>query len=455
MFGILLRIELLRSLHNKTLAASLILLTVLVLLSAYSQARYFDLMVEDFTLRQPVPRIDAGGESIVLTRTPPPLLPFFNGVYENLPDEFRLRSDSVITNPLSSDLAPLDWLFPKIDLSFIVGVLLTLVAVLLAHRAIAEDREGGALKFTLANPINRSTVLAAKLTGVFLTLTVFLVYVTSLYLTTLLLSDRGMITLERTHFLALAGSTAAALIVLTATAALSAAISTATRRSSDSLAACAAVWIGAFLIGPSFGVYSASSLKTVAPVETAFREIALKEGDLIQAELLELRKAAVDLKSQNTNVETAWRQYIALRRKWMETRNQQVGALIRERKTQVSDQRRLARMFSLFSPYMAYRKILGNLCETGLENYDDFLSSVERYGHDEFLPASVELLSRRQPWRETALPMERLQLSPLQRSSPSLSQRIAEEGGTYSLLLLEIAIFLSIAIYNFNRYEVR
>src|SRR5262245_33276380 len=150
MFQSLFRRELRETFFSFTFLSALVALTVLVPLSAYIQARYYRRMVEDYTLRQKIHRAENGVQSAVLSRPLPPLLPFFNGVLDRLPDEFRLRNDTATTDPLSGDLTPLDRLFPKVDLSFIVGVLLTLITILLAQGRIAREREQGTLKLILA-----------------------------------------------------------------------------------------------------------------------------------------------------------------------------------------------------------------------------------------------------------------------------------------------------------------
>src|SRR5215475_14396985 len=98
MFWILLRRELQETLSSFTFLSAVCVLSILVLLSAYIQAHYYRSMVEDYTLRQSIPRAENSGQTLVLTRPLPPLLPFFNGVYDRLPDEIRLRSDSVTSN---------------------------------------------------------------------------------------------------------------------------------------------------------------------------------------------------------------------------------------------------------------------------------------------------------------------------------------------------------------------
>jgi|SoiMethySBSTD1v2_1073268.scaffolds.fasta_scaffold02169_13 ABC-type transport system involved in multi-copper enzyme maturation permease subunit len=455
MFRTILRRELQETLSSSTLIFAVVVLTILVLLSAYIQARYYRRMVEDYTLRQNIHQVENSGRAIVLIRPLPPLLPFFNGVYDSLPDEFRLQSDSVITNPLSGDLTPLDWLFPKIDLSFIIGVLMTLLTILLAHDTIVVDREHGTLKLILSGPVQRRVVLAAKLTGVILLMTIILVYVVLLYTTVVKVFSGGTVDLSVANLSALAVSSLVALLVFVAIAALGVAISASSRRSFVSLSLCASIWMVAVLVWPSLGPYIASSFKTVSTLEAAQRDIALKERELIQAELAEQRKTAADLKAQNVGVESAWRQYLELRRRWMERRNVEIGRLVEERKRQIRDQHFFARLILAFSPYVAFKEALGSLCGTGLESYDEFHAAVERYGQQEFLPASFDLLSRQKPWLNAAKPDDRVLLRPLQAPSPTFSERLAAAAWPLGVLIAEIIILLTVGVIGFERYDVR
>ncbi len=455
MFRTIIRRELQETLTSSILLFALIALTILVPLSAYIQARYYQLVVEDSALRHSIHQAGNNSQTIVLIRPVPPLAPFFNGAYDVLPDEFRLRSDSVTINPPSGDLIPLDWLFPKIDLSFIIGVLMTLLTILLAHDTIAGDREPGALKLILAGPVRRRTVLAAKLTGIILPAAVILVYVISLYTTVVTVFSGGTVDLSGANLSALAVFTIVALIMLIATAALGVAISASVRRSSVSLFVCASIWIVTILIWPPLGPYLASSLKPVSTPEAAQRDIASKEKELIREELAEQRKTAAELKAQQVGVESAWQRYLELRRGWIERRNEKIGGLVRERKKQISDQQIFARRISLFSPYAAFKEILGDLCGTGLGNYDEFLMAVEHYRQQEFIPKGFDLFSRQKPWLNAADPDGRLQLRPLQAPPPTLTKRLAASALPLSTLIAEMVILVMLGVLNFERYDVR
>lgn len=455
MFRTILRRELQETFTSSTLLSALVMLTILVLPSAYIQARYYQRMVEDYALRQNIHQAENSGQAIVLVRPLPPLLPFFNGAYDGLPDEFRLRSASVITNPMSGDLTPLDWLFPKIDLSFIIGVLMTLLTLLLAQDTIAGDREQGTLKLILAGPVKRRAVLAAKLMGVILPMTIILAYVVLLYTYVVIAFSGGAVGLSLANLSALTVFMLVSLLVLMVIAALGVAISASVRRSFVSLSLCASIWIVVILVWPGFGPYMAASFKAVSTSEAAQREIALKERELIREELVEQRNIAAELKAQNVGVESAWRRYLELRRRWIERRNEEIGLLVRERRLQIRDQQSFARRISLFSPYVAFKEVLGSLCDTGLESYDAFLMAVERYGQQEFLPESFDLLSRQKPWLNATNPDDRLQLRPLQSPAPPLSRRLAASAWPLFILISEMIILMMAGVLSFERYDVR
>jgi ABC-type transport system involved in multi-copper enzyme maturation permease subunit len=455
MFQTILRRELQGILSSFIFLSSLAVLTIMVLLSAYIQARYHKSLVEDYALRQVIHQAENTERAIVLTRPPPLLLPFFNGVFDSLPDEYRLRSDLVSADPLSGDLMPLNWLFPKIDLSFIIGALMTLMAILLAHNTIAGDRERGTLKLILASPISRRTVLAAKLSSIILPMSVALVYVMVLYVIVVVAFSGGSFDLSATSFSELAVYTLVAMLVLIVFVAFGTTISTTVRHSSAALAVCASIWIGVVLIWPSLGPYIASSFRPVPTWEAAQREVAFKEKELIQAELAEHRKNAADLKAQKAGAESTWRRYVELKRRWLERRNEEIGRLNGEREKQIRDQQLFAKRLMLFSTYGAFNEVLGSICGTGLESYDEFHASVESYRQQEFLPASFDLLSRQKPWLDATRPDERIQLRPFRVPSPSLAERLMAAFWLLGLLVAEMIFLTILCIFSFERYDVR
>jgi hypothetical protein len=79
MFQTILRRELQGILSSFIFLSSLAVLTVMVLLSALIQARYYKSLVEDYALRQVIHQTENSERAIRLTRPPPLLLPFSTG----------------------------------------------------------------------------------------------------------------------------------------------------------------------------------------------------------------------------------------------------------------------------------------------------------------------------------------------------------------------------------------
>jgi len=68
------------------------------------------------------------------------------------------------------DNDPLPVMFPLVDLTFIVTILMSLVALILTYDAVSGEKEDGTLKLMLANSLPRSKIILAKVAGAVLTL---------------------------------------------------------------------------------------------------------------------------------------------------------------------------------------------------------------------------------------------------------------------------------------------
>jgi hypothetical protein len=105
---------------------------------------------------------------------------------------------------------------------------------------------------------------------------------------------------------------------------------------------------------------------------------------------------------------------------------------------------------------VAFKEVLGNICDTGLESYDEFLAAVEQYGKQEFLPRSFDLFSRQKPWLNAANPEDnRVQLPPFQVPTPTLSERMTVAAWPLGILIAEILILTIVCFRGFERYDVR
>jgi len=88
------------------------------------------------------------------------------------------------------DNDPLPVLFPLIDLTFILGILMSLAALIFSYDAISGEKEDGTLKLMLANGVPRARVILAKIIGGAVTLWVPFLIALAAGLVVLLLHPR-------------------------------------------------------------------------------------------------------------------------------------------------------------------------------------------------------------------------------------------------------------------------
>ncbi len=455
MFRIILFREVHEGITRYTFFSGLVLLTILVLLSAYTQTRYYQQVTADYADRQTIHQAENNSSLIVVTRPVPPMLPFYNGVYDSLPDEIVLRSESGLSNPSSEDLKPLDWLFPKTDLGLIIGVLMTLIALLIGHDAIAREREQGTLKLLLSNPISRRVVLLAKMTAVILLTTLNLIYALLLYLLVIIITGGGRFDLSLPRVLDIAVLTVVALLTLVVFSVLGVTISAIVKYPSTSLALGVGVWVISVLLWPSLGIYVASYWQPVSPKQAALRQMLAKEAEMIQGELSDHSKAAAELASQNTDVETAWQKYLEVRRSWIERNRDGIKQLAEDRDKQLRQQQSIARNILSVSPYGAFKQSLGVLCGTGVESYHTFLSTAELYDRDVFIPASFEALAQDKPWTSNKVSAGQFKLPPFEVPTLSSTKRLEAAVVPVCIIISQILLLAMIGLFSFERYDVR
>jgi ABC-type transport system involved in multi-copper enzyme maturation permease subunit len=456
MFRALLYRELQLGLAGFTLRFSLLILTVLTPLSAYTQAGYYSQEIADYQIRQRIHQAENTASYVLVTRAVPPLLPVFNGVYSQLPSEVALRSGASYMQPSSEDLKPLDQLFPRPDLSLIVGVLMTLMAILLGHDSITGERERGTLKLLLASPVSRRVILAAKFAAVASLMVACLAYTLALYITLLAIFNGGPFRLATPNVAEVATIFLFACLMLLVFSTLGIAVSTMVKRSETALAISVGISVFTLFIWPSVSPYLASRFWPVTQSrQTAQQRLLDKEGELIEAELASHRQSAADLKERRVDVEEAWRHYNELNLYWVGRKREEIAGLIEIRQREVRQQQMAARNISLASPYGAFKEALASLCGTGLKDYDEFLAAAERYYTEEFTPASLRSYSQERPWSPRSAESGSFNIRPFQMTASSLKERLGDTYLAMGLLIGEIVLLLAVAFLRFDYYDVR
>lgn len=159
---------------------------------------------------------------------------------------------------------PLFAVFRFLDLTFLFGIVLSLLAILFGYDAISGEKERGTLRLALANAVPRGTYVLGKLCGSFVALAVPLT--AAVILGCLLLPIFG-VTLGGEEWLRLGLILLAGLSYFGVFLTLAVFISAVTQRSSSSFLVLLVIWIFAVMIAPRAAVLLAGRAVDVPAVD--------------------------------------------------------------------------------------------------------------------------------------------------------------------------------------------
>jgi ABC-type transport system involved in multi-copper enzyme maturation permease subunit len=336
----------------------------------------------------------------------------------------RGLSDDVQLESFDND--PLPVLFPFLDLTFIVAVLMSLAALILSYDAVCGEREDGTLKLVLANAVPRSTVILAKIAGGVATL--LIPFLVSLILSLILLLARPGLGWAGPDWAALGLIAAGAIVYLTLFHGLGLWISARHQAGGASIMTALFVWVLAVLVLPNLSPYAASLLRpapSAIKVGREVRRLTDVDRDALGNRLAGERRAAVLRESpilaglekmSKLEIEAAigrdaafaqaydlWRQ--AGQAGWDEANRIQsakAAALEDDLRLKEEAQTRLAVALSTASPMAAFTYYSADASGTGLKGQAHFqeLASAWWSLYREYSRRKIEAIRRAEPTRD-------------------------------------------------------
>ena len=101
-------------------------------------------------------------------KKPSALSALFRGITKHSAASMRLHIDVHLEPIEAIDDNPFSVLFPTVDLTFIIGVVMSLLALLFAYDAVCGERETGTLALMASNPLPKPTLILGKWLGGYL-----------------------------------------------------------------------------------------------------------------------------------------------------------------------------------------------------------------------------------------------------------------------------------------------
>ena len=341
--------------------------------------------------------------------------------------------------PLLSPLITIDWVF-------IIGVLLSLAALLFTYDAIVGEKENGVLKLVMANSLPRHTLLWGKFWGAMMVLLgVLLLSITLNLLIVLMLADLSLDSSHAGRIAVMVSISGGYLAGCTALGLLMS-VRSATRR--GSLTTVLFVWLSMVLLWPQMG-------KTVAELfhedlqELEYTKLVYEHGDG-SFTWHPIRGRAFNLAARQENQldPTFIKKLSSALREERVFHQELENALMRRRVQQVS----LAQNIVRVSPMGTYQYAMEAIAGTGLPRYRHFIDQARNYAQrfEEILLAidRADWRSLHVPFVEHGLSTQKVELEQIPVFAEDLSAVSLAGSAVVDLVLLGFfAVFTYLAAY--------
>ena len=277
MIGLLIRKELLNNVFSFRFVITFVLLFVIVLATSVILTNDYVRKQDEFSRRQgevenylrEYAHFNRIGNIIAPAQPPLAFYSLIRGI-----------SPEINMGKFNND--PLPVVFPLIDLTFIVSILLSLVALLFSYDSICGEKEDGTLKLMLSNSVSRAKVLLGKTIGGTVTLLIPFVFSLGISLLVILLNPR--ISWKGSDWGALGLIVFSTILYVTLFYSLGIFVSSRHKSGASSIMTSLFLWVLFILVIPSLTPYMASFLsKTPSRIQIG-RE-AGRLGDVERDEL--------------------------------------------------------------------------------------------------------------------------------------------------------------------------
>jgi ABC-type transport system involved in multi-copper enzyme maturation permease subunit len=385
--------------------------------------------------------------SLMVNRPFPQLSALFGGVSLKAVNSIELRNNGRWNRPISAATPSITAdLFPAVDLTFIAGVVLSLMALMMSFDAISGEKVKGTLKLVLSNSVSRASVLLGKWLG--LTLVILFPLSVGLIISLLLFFSITGMSLSAGNWVALGIQFGAIFLFVGLFTAIGITISAFTSTPTRSIFVCLTVWgLLAFIIpqGSLAAADAAVPVPAVQQIERTLRnyftEFARGVHDFSKEQYYRGR-------AEGWDIERVWTAYLERLLNGQINNLRRSNNLEREFWLAVENNERLGRVVSMASPVACLSQALIALADTGMESQREFLRSAYDYGERYFEElwlkrdgrSSEEIIKSfpRFEFRETAL-----------------QSRLAAAAGPLAVPPVLGVVLLFVAVVRFNNYDVR
>ena len=335
----------------------------------------------------------------------------------------------------------------KIDWGFVIGYVLSLIAILFTFDSISGEREHGTLRLTLANSVPRHTVVIGKFLGALISISV--PFTLAILMNLLVISTSNDVQLGVEAWNRLGIVFFIAILYLGLFLALGLLVSSRVRQSAASLVILLLTWVTFVVFMPS----------TLASIASGFSTpMTYGQFDQRARQLVNELRGEYDARLQGTREDPAKKMELA--GEYVITDVTERERLSQEYLTQQHAQIQLARSVTRISPVVLVQHLLEIFAGTGFERHQQFVENVQRYAReyrgfvsdmDRADPDSLHIIGTYEGMSKKPISPESI---PTFEDTVSLSRDFNAAAIDLLLLMLFFVVCLSGAFLAFVRIEI-
>lgn len=380
------------------------------------------------------------------------------------------------------DNDPLPVLFPLVDMTGVVTVVFSLLALVFTFDAVSGERRAGTLRLLSTFNLSRAALILGKMLGAIGTVAV--PFVASWLVAALVVVLASPVPWSAAEWTAALAIGLGAFLYVVAFGALGVAISALTREPRTSAFVALAAWVVLVLVIPNLAPFLAAELRPL-PSLTALQRQAGRMLDTERDALQDRLRAEAYERLRNEDpavgryLELPWEERAAAvaadpalaqaaekvaeagaeaNREGNRIQRERVDELYEDFDRRLDSQVRLARVLSLASPAPAFTYLATDLAEAGLRREEREKAQAEQFevGYRAWVDSKLAGLREIDPSRDWYNTPTDLADMPrfVYRPEPIVG-RLAATSPWFVLLALFSALLTTVAAVAFNRYDVR
>lgn len=387
------------------------------------------------------------------------------GLSKELTESVRVQPGNRLDFPEGWEQNPVLPLFPAVDFVFIVGIIMSLLALAFSYDAVSGEAESGVLKLLMSYSAPRDLVLLGKWIGGYLALIAPFVVSFVLALIVILLFPEVRPDID--SWLAILALFALALLYLAAIYSLGLFVSCRTRLASTSITVLLLVWVVLILAVPNMAPYAVGQFVSIPSRDEIDREKQAKER-----ELSDRHQRIVEEEKERLGTDDIWQDEGFKKRQqdMSEEFKDEIQKIEDSFLKQVNRQTRLSGIVARISPLTSFNLAAFDLAAAGIAQEEEYVEALKAFSgtwqeySEEKQKAWREFLERQRSEDGSVSinsgDMERfnnLDLSDAPRfefSFMPIGDRLSVVYGDLLLLALWNVVFFMLAYLSFLRYPV-